>query len=88
MGNSTRTGQSSRDTKSHEFEPSPDIHSLDEVLRIVATRLRDKPAAIKIRFDNDRVDLDSEIPDHLAKARAVRKLVGNDFPLAFDANNG
>ena len=33
-------------------------------------------------------DLDSEIPDHLAKARAVRKLVGDDFPLAFDANNG
>ena len=34
------------------------------------------------------MDLDSEIPDHLAKARAVRKLVGPDFPLAFDANNG
>ena len=62
--------------------------SVDEVLRIVETRLLDKPAAIKIRFDNDRVDLDSEIPDHLAKARAVRKLVGDDFPLAFDANNG
>jgi hypothetical protein len=62
--------------------------SVDEVLRIVEARLRDKPAAIKIRFDNDRVDLDSEIPDHLAKARAVRKLVGDDFPLAFDANNG
>jgi len=62
--------------------------SLDDVLRIVETRLADKPAAIKIRFDNDRVDLDTEIPDHLAKARAVRKLVGPDFPLAFDANNG
>ena len=62
--------------------------SVDEVLRIVEARLTDKPAAIKIRFDNDRVDLDSEIPDHLAKARAVRKLVGDDFPLAFDANNG
>ena len=58
------------------------------MLRIVEARLTDKPAAIKIRFDNDRVDLDSEIPDHLAKARAVRKLVGDDFPLAFDANNG
>lgn len=62
--------------------------SLSEVLRIVEARMADKPAAIKIRFDNDRIDLDSEIPDHLAKARAVRKLVGNDFPLAFDANNG
>jgi len=62
--------------------------SLDEVLRIVEARLADKPAAIKIRFDNDRVDLDSEIPDHIAKARAVRRLVGDDFPLAFDANNG
>jgi L-alanine-DL-glutamate epimerase-like enolase superfamily enzyme len=62
--------------------------SLDEVLRIVEARIADKPAAIKIRFDNDRVDLDREIADHLAKARAVRKLVGPDFPLAFDANNG
>lgn len=62
--------------------------SLDEVLAIVERRLRDRPAAIKIRFDNDRVDLDADIPDHLAKARAVRRLVGPDFPLAFDANNG
>ena len=62
--------------------------SLEDVLRIVEKRLEDKPAAIKIRFDNDRVDLDSDIPDHLAKARAVRKLVGPDFPLAFDSNNG
>lgn len=62
--------------------------SLDDVLRIVEARLGDKPVAIKIRFDNDRIDLDSEIPDHIAKARAVRKLVGPDFPLAFDANNG
>ena len=58
------------------------------MLRIVEKRLEDKPAAIKIRFDNDRVDLDGDIPDHLAKARAVRKLVGPDFPLAFDSNNG
>jgi L-alanine-DL-glutamate epimerase-like enolase superfamily enzyme len=62
--------------------------SLDEVLGIVEKRLRDKPAAIKIRFDNHRVDLDEGIADHIAKARAVRKLVGDDFPLAFDANNG
>ncbi|MCB1743532.1 MAG: mandelate racemase/muconate lactonizing enzyme family protein [Gammaproteobacteria bacterium] len=62
--------------------------SLDRVLRIVETRMRDQPAAIKIRFDNQRVSLDADIPDHLAKARAVRRLVGDDFPLAFDANNG
>ena len=28
------------------------------------------------------------ISGDIAKARAVRKLVGDDFPLAFDANNG
>ena len=62
--------------------------SIDEVLGIVEKRLRDKPAAIKIRFDNPRIDLDEGIADHIAKARAVRKMVGDDFPLAFDANNG
>src|SRR6185503_17152837 len=51
-------------------------------------RLRDRPAAIKIRFDNPRTELDRDIPGDIAKARAVRKLVGDDFPLAFDANNG
>ena len=62
--------------------------SLDEVLRVVEARLKDKPAAVKIRFDNDRTQLDRDIPGDIAKARAVRKLVGDDFPLAFDANNG
>ena len=61
---------------------------LDEVLRVVETRLKDAPAAIKIRFDNDRTRLDSDIPGDIAKARAVRRLVGDEFPLAFDANNG
>jgi L-alanine-DL-glutamate epimerase-like enolase superfamily enzyme len=61
---------------------------LDEVLRLVERRLRDKPAAVKIRFDNDRTRLDGDIPGDIAKARAVRKLVGDGFPLAFDANNG
>jgi len=61
--------------------------STDEVIRVVETRLRDKPAAIKIRFDNNRTTLDSDIPGDIAKARAVRQLVGDDFPLAFDANN-
>ena len=62
--------------------------SLDDVLRHVETRMKDQPAAIKIRFDNGRVDLDSQIPDHIEKARAVRKQVGDKFPLAFDSNNG
>ena len=62
--------------------------SLDDVLRVVEARLKDKPAAIKIRFDNPRTLLDRDIPGDIAKARAVRKLVGDDFPLAFDANNG
>jgi predicted outer membrane repeat protein len=53
----------------------------------VEVRLRDKPAAVKIRFDNNRTSLDADIPGDIAKARAVRKLVGDAFPLAFDANN-
>src|SRR3954454_12379045 len=60
---------------------------VDGVLRVVEQRLGDKPAAIKIRFDNNRTSLDADIPGDIAKARAVRKLVGDDFPLAFDANN-
>ena len=62
--------------------------ALDDVVRIVEQRLKDGPAAVKIRFDNDRTRLDSDIPGDIAKARAVRRLVGDGFPLAFDANNG
>jgi L-alanine-DL-glutamate epimerase-like enolase superfamily enzyme len=61
--------------------------SVDDVVRVVETRLRDQPAAVKIRFDNNRTTLDADIPGDIAKARAVRKLVGDAFPLAFDANN-
>ncbi len=60
---------------------------VDAVLRVVEARLRDRPAAIKIRFDNNRTTLDADIPGDIAKARAVRKLVGEALPLAFDANN-
>jgi predicted outer membrane repeat protein len=60
---------------------------IDAVLRAVEVRLRDKPAAVKIRFDNNRTTLDADIPGDIAKARAVRKLVGEALPLAFDANN-
>jgi L-alanine-DL-glutamate epimerase-like enolase superfamily enzyme len=62
--------------------------SVDEVLRVVEGRLNDTPAAVKIRFDNDRTRPDIDIRGDIAKARAVRRLVGDDFPLAFDANNG
>ncbi|TCR74786.1 mandelate racemase/muconate lactonizing enzyme family protein [Rhizobium sp. BK376] len=62
--------------------------TVDEVCRIVEARMRDNPAAIKIRFDNDRTKLDQDIAGDIEKARAVRRLVGDDFPLAFDANNG
>jgi predicted outer membrane repeat protein len=60
---------------------------VDAVVRAVEVRLCDKPAAVKIRFDNARITLDADIPGDIAKARAVRKLVGDGFPLAFDANN-
>jgi L-alanine-DL-glutamate epimerase-like enolase superfamily enzyme len=62
--------------------------SVEAVLRVVEERLKDNPSAIKIRFDNDRTVLDGDIPGDIAKARAVRQLVGDGFPLAFDANNG
>jgi L-alanine-DL-glutamate epimerase-like enolase superfamily enzyme len=62
--------------------------SVDEVLRVVEARLADQPAAVKIRFDADRTQADLDIPGDIAKARAVRRLVGDGFPLAFDANNG
>ncbi len=61
--------------------------SVDDVVRVVEKRLEDKPAAVKIRFDNDRTVLDTDIPGDIGKARAVRRLVGDEFPLAFDANN-
>jgi len=64
------------------------MRSVDQVLRVVETRLKDNPAAVKIRFDNDRNRLDGDLPGDIAKAKAVRKLVGDGFPLAFDANNG
>src|SRR5580693_3914063 len=62
--------------------------SVDEVLRVVEARMKNQPAAVKIRFDADRTKVDVDIPGDIAKAKAVRRLVGDDFPLAFDANNG
>lgn len=62
--------------------------SVDEMVRVVeARRKAETPAAIKIRWDGDRTRQDHDIPGDIAKAKAVRKLVGDAFPLAFDANN-
>ena len=65
------------------------FRTVDDVVRVVEGRLQaETPAAVKIRWDGQRTVLDHDIPGDIAKARAVRKLVGDDFPLAFDANNG
>ncbi len=62
---------------------------LDKVLEVVRARLEaERPAAIKLRRDGDRSQLDFDIPGDIAKARAVRRLVGDGFRLGFDANNG
>lgn len=62
--------------------------TVDEVLRIVERRVgAEKPAAVKIRLDGDRTRQDVDIPGDLAKARAVRRLLGDDFVIGFDANN-
>ena len=64
------------------------VRTVDEVVRTVEARWkRETPAAIKIRWDGDRTRQDYDIPGDIAKAKAVRKLVGDAFPLAFDANN-
>jgi len=63
--------------------------TVDEVLRVVEKRVtKEKPAAVKIRWDGDRTKQDVDLAGDIAKARAVRKLLGDDFVLGFDANNG
>ena len=63
--------------------------SVDEVLRVVERRVeREKPAAVKIRLDGDRTAQDVDIPGDIAKATAVRRLLGDAFVIGFDANNG
>ena len=61
--------------------------TVDEVVKAVEARMGHQPEAVKIRFDNNRTRLDADIQGDIAKARAVRRLVGDAFPLAFDANN-
>jgi L-alanine-DL-glutamate epimerase-like enolase superfamily enzyme len=62
--------------------------SVDEVCRVVEEWLKLGPAQVKIRFDADKTARDVDLAGDIAKARAVRRLVGDDFPLAFDSNNG
>ena len=62
--------------------------SVDEVCREVERWLPLDPSLVKIRFDVDKTLRDADLSGDIAKARAVRKLVGDDFKLAFDANNG
>lgn len=64
------------------------VRSVDEVCRVVEGWLKLEPAQIKIRFDADKTQRDVDLAGDIAKARAVRQLVGDDLPLAFDANNG
>ncbi len=63
--------------------------TVDEVVDVVMRRVeKEKPAAVKIRWDGDRTKQDVDIPGDIAKARAVRKALGDGFVLGFDANNG
>jgi len=63
--------------------------TVDEVVDVVMRRVeKEKPAAVKIRWDGDRTKQDVDIPGDIAKAKAVRKALGDDFVLGFDANNG
>jgi L-alanine-DL-glutamate epimerase-like enolase superfamily enzyme len=61
--------------------------TVDEVLHVVEGWLPLAPSLIKIRLDADRTTRDRDIPGDIAKIKAVRKLIGDDFPLSFDANN-
>ena len=62
--------------------------TVDEVCRGVEQRLELGPSQVKIRFDADKTARDVDLAGDIAKARAVRNLVGDGFPLAFDSNNG
>lgn len=63
--------------------------SVDEVVALVMQRFeKEQSAAVKIRWDGDRTRQDVDIPGDIAKARAVRKALGDDVVIGFDANNG
>lgn len=63
--------------------------TVEEVVDMVLRRVeKEQPAAVKIRWDGDRTRQDVDIAGDIAKAKAVRKALGDDFVLGFDANNG
>jgi L-alanine-DL-glutamate epimerase-like enolase superfamily enzyme len=63
--------------------------TVDEVVKVVERRVaKENPAAVKIRWDGDRTKQDVDILGDIAKAKAVRKALGDSFVLGFDANNG
>ena len=63
--------------------------TVDDVVREVERRVtKERPAAVKIRWDGDRTKQDVDLSGDIAKAKAVRKLLGDDFMIGFDANNG
>jgi L-alanine-DL-glutamate epimerase-like enolase superfamily enzyme len=65
------------------------FRTVDQTVEVVMRRVeKEKPKAVKIRWDGDRTKLDVDIPGDIAKAKAVRKALGDDFILGFDANNG
>lgn len=62
--------------------------TVEEVVNVVLRRVeKEQPAAVKIRWDGDRTRQDVDIAGDIAKARAVRKALGDDFVIGFDANN-
>ena len=54
--------------------------TVDEVCRVVETWLELGPAQVKIRFDADKTARDVDLAGDIAKARAVRTLVGDGLP--------
>jgi len=76
----------------HKFYASVgniDRRSIDDLVRFVLKRVEtERPAAVKIRLDGDRTGQDVDIAGDIAKAKAVRKALGDGFMLGFDASNG
>lgn len=63
--------------------------TVEQVVDLVLRRVeKEQPAAVKIRWDGDRTRQDVDIAGDIAKARAVRQALGDDFVIGFDANNG
>ena len=60
--------------------------SPDDVCRVVEAWLPLNPSLIKVRLDADRTTRDLDVPGDIARIRAVRRLLGDGFPLAVDAN--